>query len=247
MYRSALSGIFGLTLVAALGGSALAGDTGERAWRYELRAMGAKAGEAVFIVGALEKVDKTEVRALRIDARTEGMAKNFLDADSMATTWVDTSWLPLRARWDQTIDKVKRVVKASFGPRGVKGTDERDGRVFESPDWQIGKHPMDVVSVFMWLARQEMSPGNRFEIPVFDGRRIYTVKAQVGVAKEIQLPAGFRRAIPLRATVERGEYKRNIELWISAEKDRTPLKMVFKYGLLGEVEALFVGEFKTKS
>ncbi len=247
MRRSVLTGIFGFTLLAALGGAAQAQDTGERGWRYELRAMGAKAGEAVLVIGAEETVGKTEIRPIRIDARTEGMAANFLDATSIATTWVDGSWLPVRARWDQVVDKQKRVVKASFDRKGVTGTDERDGKLFESPNWQIGRHPMDVVSVFTWLARQEMSPGNKFEIPVFDGRRIYTVNAQVGVAKEIQLPVGFRRAIPIRATVQRGDYKRNIELWISADRDRTPLKMVFKYGLLGEVEALFTGDHKTKS
>lgn len=245
--RSVLSSILTVTFLASLSGAALAQDTGERGWRYELRAMGAKAGEAILVIGPQEKVGTTDLRAIRIDAYTEGMAKNFLDATSVATTWVDLSWLPVRARWDQVIDKQKRVVKASFTGKGVKGTDERDGKLFESPDWTIGRPPQDVVSVFTWLARQEMSPGNKFEIPVFDGRRIYTVNAQVGVAKEIQLPVGFRRAIPIRATVVRGEYKRNIELWVSAERDRTPLKMVFKYGLLGEVEALFVGDHTTKT
>ncbi|MFO0750177.1 MAG: DUF3108 domain-containing protein [Myxococcota bacterium] len=244
--RSMLSGILTVGLFAAAGGSALA-EEGEHGWKYELHALGSKAGEAVVVIGVEEAVGRARVRPIRIDAHTEGFATNFLDATSMATTWVDQSWLPVRSRWDQRFDKVSRVIKATYTPKGVTGTDERDGKIFESPNWQIGQHPMDVVSVFAYLARAELSPGNRFEIPVFDGRRIYTVSGTVGVAKEIQLPVGFRKAIPLRATVTRGEYKRNIELWISAEKDRTPLKLVFKYGLLGEVEALFVGDYKSGS
>jgi len=152
--------------------------------------------------------------------------------------------MPLRARWDQVFDKEKRVVKATYNSKGVKGTDERDGKLFESPDWKLGMRPLDVVSVFTWLRTQDMSPGNKFEIPVFDGRRIYTVTGTVGVAKEIQLPNGFRKAVPIRATVVRGTYKRDIEVWLSADKEKTPLKMVFKYGLLGTVDALFVGDVK---
>lgn len=243
--RSMMSGLLTVGLLAATGGLSYAGDGGERAWKYELHALGSKAGEAVVVIGPQETVGRGWVRPIRIDAHTEGFAANFLDATSMATTWVDPSGLPVRSRWDQRFDKVSRIVKASYTNKGVTGTDERDGKIFESPSWDIGQHPMDVVSVFTYLAQRDLSPGQRFEIPVFDGRRIYMVKGTVGVAKEIQLPVGFRKAIPLRAKVTRGEYKRDIELWISAEKDRTPLKLVFKYGLLGEVEALFVGEHKT--
>lgn len=245
--RSMLSGILTVGLLAATTSMAAAEDTGERGWKYELRALGSKAGEAVVVIGPEEKVGKGRIRPIRIDAHTEGFAANFLDASSLATTWVDPSWMPVRARWDQRFDKVSRVMKASFSSKGVTGTDERDGQIFESPNWQLGQRPLDVVSVFVWLANTELSPGNKFEIPVFDGRRIYTVKATVGVTKEIQLPVGYRKAIPIRGTVTRGEYKRNVEIWISAEKDRTPLKLVFKYGLLGEVEVLFTGEHKTGS
>jgi len=216
----------------------------ERAYRYELRALGAYAGEAIFQVGVEEDVGKRTLRPIRIDAHTSGLAANFLDAKTMSTTWVDKTWMPVRARWDQVLDKVKRVVKASFESKKVKGTDDRDGKLFAKIDLDTSARGLDLVSVFSWLMHADLSPGAKYDIPVFDGRRIYDLAVTVGIAKELQVPVGFRQAIPLTIKVTRGEYKREVELWLSAEKDRTPLKLVFKYGMLGTVEASLVGEKK---
>jgi hypothetical protein len=214
----------------------------QRSLRYELKALGAGAGEAVLIVGSPEKVGKQMLRPIRIDARTEGLAANFLKADSVATTWVDERWLPIRSRWDQVIDGLRRVIKGSFSAKGVAGSEERNGKPFEKHDHQLGKHPLDLVSIFTWIMHQKLEPGLRFSMPVFDGRRIYQVDIQVGVIGEILLPIGHRRAIPLAVTISRGSYRRQAELWVSAEKEAVPLKVVFKYGLIGTVEAMLASE-----
>lgn len=236
-----------LASVLALHGSAQAddgADDGKRALRYTLKAMGAGAGEAVLHVGAPERIGKNLLRPVRIDARTDGLAANFLKADSVATTWVDGRWLPIRSRWDQVIDGVKRVIKGSFSDKGVAGSEERNGKAFEKHDHQIGKHPLDLVSIFTWLMNQTLEPGMNFSIPVFDGRRIYQVDLTVGVVEELILPIGQRKAIPLKVRISRGNYKRDAELWVSADKDPAPLKVVFKYGLIGTVEAMLNAEKK---
>ena len=217
---------------------------GERAYRYELRALGTYAGEAVFAIGAEETVGKRKLRPVRIDAFTAGLAANFLSGKTRSTAWVNRSWLPVRVRWDQVIDGVDRVVKASFDSKSVTGTDER-GKRSEKVEIAMEQHGLDLVSVFPWLMQADLTPGAHYVLPVFDGRRIYQVTVDTGVAKEIQVPVGFRNAIPLKIRVERGEYRRDMELWISAEKDRAPLRMVFKYGLIGTVEANLVGEKKS--
>lgn len=230
-------------LALAWPASAMAQD-GESAFRYELRALGTYAGEATLSIGKTEQVGKRTLRPVRIDAFTAGLAANFLSGKTSSVAWVNQMWMPIRARWDQTIDGVKRVVKASFDSRSVKSTDEKNGRV-EKFDLATPDRGHDLVSIFTWLMHADLDPGRRYEIPVFDGRRIYTVTVEAGVAKEIQVPVGFRKGIPLKIHVQRGDYKRDMELWLSAEKDRTPLRMVFKYGLIGTIEASLVGERKS--
>ncbi len=245
MQRSMLAGMLVLGFSVMSAASAVAAEPdGERAYRFELRALGTYAGEAVFTIGAEEKVGQRMLRPIRIDAFTSGMAANFLAAKTQSVAWVNAAWLPVRVRWDQTLDGVNRVLKASFETKKVKGTDEKNGKT-DKLNVATQQHSLDLVSVFPWLMQADLSPGAKYELPVFDGRRIYNVSVSTGVAKEIQVPVGFRKAIPLKIVVQRGEYKREMELWISAEKDRTPLRMVFKYGLIGTVEASLVGEKKS--
>ena len=240
-----LIGMLGIASVAWSTSATAAEPKGERAYRYELRALGTYAGEAIFAIGAEETVGRRTLRPVRIDAHTAGLAANFLSGQTRSTSWVNLAWLPVRVRWDQVIDGVKRIVKASFDATSVKGTDERNGKVAVRVNLKTAQHGLDLVSVFSWLMNADLSPGNRFEIPVFDGHWMYQVAVTTGIAKEIQLPVGFRNAIPLEIKVTRGAYKRDMELWISAEKDRAPLRLVFKYGLIGTVEASLVGEKKS--
>ena len=239
-----LVAVLGLASLMSASSALAEAPTGERAYRFELRALGTYAGEAIFSIGAEEKVGKRMLRPVRIDAHTAGLAANFLAGQTNSTAWVNQTWLPVRVRWDQTINKVQRVVKASFDNKSVKGSDEKNGKA-QKIDLQTAQHGLDLVSVFSWLMQADLSPGATYDLPVFDGSRIYNVSVTAGVAKEIQVPVGFRKAIPLKVVVTRGEYKREMELWFSAEKDRTPLRLVFKYGLIGTVEASLVGEKKS--
>lgn len=239
--------VLGLAL-ALLGPStaALADDdpTGSQAFKYELRALGAKAGEAVLLIGDLEEVGKDKLRPIRIDARTEGLAAKVMETVSASTTWVDGLWLPVRARWDIAINHVKRVYKTTFAGKKVSGTDERDGKLFAKNDFVIAQRGTDIVSVFGWIMNQDMTPGTRYAIQVYDGRRIYDLRLDVGAATEITLPIGIRKAIPIKGRITRGEYKRDVTMWLAATKDRAPLKLSFSYGLLGSIDAVLVSQRK---
>lgn len=219
-------------------------EPAEVAYRYELRALGAYAGEATFAIGVPEKVGKRDLRPVRIDGFTAGLTASFIDAKTSSTTWVDDAWLPVRSRSDQLLDRVKRVLKVSFDGKKVKGTDERDGKLFNKFDLEPDRIGLDLVSIFPWLMNADLSPGARHAVTVFDGRRLYSVDVTVGTASEVHVPIGMRRAVPLRIKVSRGEYKRDMELWLAADKERAPLKFVFKYGLVGTVEAQLVGQKK---
>jgi len=253
-YRTLVTLSTSLTLLGAMGATAAADDSvapkvvsDASAWtyRYELRALGSKAGEAVLFIGDETKIGKQTLRPVRIDARTEGFAASIMKTDTASTSWVDHVWLPVRGRWDITLDSVRRVYKTVFEGRRVKGTDTRDGKLFAKNDFRLRQRGADIVSIFPWIMHQDMSPGTTYAIELYDGRLVYDVEFTVGAASDIHLPLGIRKAIPLRGKVTRGkEYSRDVEVWVSAESDRTVYKLVFKYGLLGEVEAVLVGERK---
>ncbi len=236
-----------ITLPEKAGDTAMLESSGkdvERAYRYKLKALGANAGEVVMTIKPQEKVGNKKVRALQMNARTEGLAAKILKTNTASTSWVDDRWLPVRARWETTTNGVKRLVKTKYANKVLTSVDERDGKVFAKPRHRTKYRPADLISIFPWLMQQDMSPGTEYAIDVFDGRRIYRLDITVGTAKDIHLPIGIRKAIELRAKVSRGSYKREMKLWISADEDRTPYKLSFKYGLLGKVEATIVGTKK---
>lgn len=239
-----------LALLAATATTAAASDIAPKdeaayTYRYELRALGSKAGEAILFIGTPEKIGRHTLRPVRIDARTEGVAASVMKTDTASTSWVDHVWLPVRARWDITLDRVRRVYKTIFEGRRIKGTDTRGGKLFAKSDYTLRQRGADIVSVFAWIMHQDMTPGTHYAIEIYDGRRIYDLDFTVGTASEIHLPIGIRKAIPLRGKVRRGGvYSRDVELWLSADVDRALYKLVFKYGLLGEVEAVLVGNKK---
>lgn len=227
----------------AFSGVASAAPNGDktRAFRYQLRALGTYAGEGVLTIGAKEDIGGRPLRPIRIEAFTAGMASGFLSAKTFATTWVNGSWLPVRSRWDMEINQEKRILKASYDRQGVKGSLERAGKARDFNHKTKG-HGLELVSVFTWMMNADLSPGKEYSMPVFDSRFIYQVDAKVGVSEEIQVPVGFRQAIPVQIRVTRGKYQRDATLYLSADRDRTPLKLVFKYGMIGTVEASLVGE-----
>jgi hypothetical protein len=245
--RAAAAGV-----MAAICAVALAGDRGgaepgrareaTRELRYELRALGAAAGEATLVVGPPEDFASARLRPVRIDARTGGLAATFLKAASKATTWVDGAWLPVRSRWDQQVDGEARVYRIKYGPEGVLGEEDRDGKPFARHDHHTRRHPLDLVSLFAWVAAQPLAAGTRLSVPVFDGRRLFDVTLEAGAEAELILPIGQRRARPLKVDIRRGRFHREAELWVSTGRDPAPLKMVFRYGVIGTVEALLASE-----
>jgi len=224
-------------------GETASDDESVHAFRYELRALGTRAGEAVFHIGNAREVAKRSLRPVRIDARTEGLAARLLRTEAVSTTWVDAAWLPVRARWDIELDRVKRIYRTTYNGRRITGTDTRNGAVFKHNDFTLRQRGADIISIFPWVMNQDMTPGTRYAIEIFDGRRVYDLEFTVGTASELSLPVGLRQAIPLTGVVTRGnEFRRELTLWLSAEPDRTPLKLSFNYGLLGNVEAILVGQ-----
>lgn len=216
-------------------------DAPTRTFRFELKALGQRAGEATLRIGAPTEVGGLTLRPIQIDAATAGIAKRFVNTTTASTSWVNERWLPVRARWDSMWQRVRRVVKAKFTGRKLHATDERDGELHREVDHRTRQPGADIISIFPWVMAQDMTPGTRYVIEVFDGFRVYDLALEVGGATQIATATGVRAAIPLHGTVSRGEhYTREVAFYLSADDARLPLKLVFKYGLLGEVEVVLV-------
>ncbi len=218
---------------------ARATDAFARSFRYEVRALGAHVGQAVLRFGAPENVGGELLRAVTIEARTEGIGARVFKTETTSTSWVDESWLPVAGRWDAVIPTGKRLVKVVYEGHRVRGRDLRDGKLKHKMDRVLPLRSLDLVSAFGWLAQLDLEAGTKAMLPLYDGIRIYRLDVLVGDAQEIRIPAGPRRAVPVRLTVSRGSFRKELTYWLDPV-DRTPYKLSFSYGVLGSVDAVLL-------
>ncbi|MGM0577876.1 MAG: DUF3108 domain-containing protein [Myxococcota bacterium] len=230
-------------LVASLSAAALARVTAvepddgvERAYRYELRALGNAAGEAVLTIGPRKRVAGKYLRAVRLEGRTRGFAAKVFEAVADGTTWLDDAWLPVAAGWRTRTDTGKSRVKATYPGNRTRGEYRKNGELKRRIDEAHDVRPLDIVSAFAWLLRTDLEADASWDRPLFDGRKIYRFQAKVGDPKEIAVPLGVRKAWPVHVKVSREDFSRRLTYWVGVD-DRVPYKLVFHYGLLGEVEA----------
>jgi hypothetical protein len=76
----------------------------------------------------------------------------------------------------------------------------------------------DLTSAFMWLRLQPLQPGERHEVPVLTGSKLFTLTAEVAGAERVETPAGAFDAVAVRARVElTGQFstQRDVRLWFS--------------------------------
>lgn len=209
-------------------------------FRYQLRALGSTAGEAVLTIGAPEALGRQTVRRVRLEGRTTGLAARINPMMGDGTAIVDAAYHSRRIDWKAEIKGTPRDASAKIGPRGVRGSYRRGDRRPVSVVLSTDQWPLDSISAYAWLPQQELTPGRRFERPFFDGRKLGTLVATVGKPKTIHIPMGLREAIPVHLTLTRKGKTRKLTLWIGPD-DRVLYRMQIKFGVLNGVKADLVG------
>ena len=233
---------------SSIGGAvwAAAPQADSASYRFELRALGGNVGEAVLSLGKVKRVGKRSLRPVRIDATTGGLAEKVMKTTVSATDWVDTSsGFPARGRWDSEDKKGKRIVKARYDGKRIRGEDFRNGKLRRKLDKTLKQRANGLVSVFGWLINQKsLTPGTKIETPIYDGRRVYHATFSVASVERIHVPVGVRKALKVTVKVTRPDkacYRKDLTFWIDP-KDHTPYKLAFSYGVLGDVVAALTGK-----
>lgn len=245
--RTAWVSIAALVGLGLLTSGASAKETGhsEDAYIFELQLVGAKVGEGMLSIGEPREIGGKNLRPVRLEARTDGFGAKVYKAVTSATTWVDSRWLPVRARWDGEFPKSKRLVKAKWEKRILDGTYLRNGKLRRRIKTRMKRHSTDLVSVFAYLANKPLEEGKTYKKPLYDGNRIYDMTAVVGKAQEIHVPVGMRKAWPIKVTVKRKGFEKKMVYWV--DEDRSPVKLSFDFGIIGSVDAVLTGKRKIRT
>lgn len=242
-----------LTLLAALAlgtlttSSASAGLSSrtDATYHFEVRAMGSTVATASLRVSALKRRGPRLLRQVSLRAATSGLGRAVYESETRSTTWIDGHWLPVSADWYYQTPKGERHLTAGFWRRGkaggAKGVYKRKGLRDYATNFRLKQRPTDMVSVFALLPSMDLKPGQTFRMPLYDGWRVYDLRAEVG--KPTPLLSATKKAkvsaLPVVMVATSGKIKRRVVYWLDAVT-LEPLQLSFSYGMLGSVEAVVV-------
>jgi hypothetical protein len=207
-------------------------------FRYELRALGSPAGEAVLTLGAEKSVQGKELRPVRLEAKTAGFAAKVFKAITDATTWVDAKGLPVLGAWESETSKGRSKGSSRFDGTRLEADHTTNGKS-KKVKAKLADRAVDAVSAFAWALGLDLREGESAKRPLFDGKRLFEIEVKAGKAESVTVPAGVREAVPLLVTVTRKGFERRLVYWVGKD-DKVPYKLRFEYGHLGAVEALLV-------
>ncbi|MFT7625853.1 MAG: hypothetical protein ACI9WU_005044 [Myxococcota bacterium] len=213
---------------------------------WAVRVRGHVIGQAKLAVGGLQSRQGVKVRPVKFEADIRPTGLSIFKFAGKANTWVKKGWTPVSADWKWQELTKRSEVKATW-----KGN-KLDGRWFLGgkerrrirADSKRG-HFSDVVSVLPWLMHQDLKEGKTIKTTTFTGNQVYRVTGKVGAKGKVALPGGDQEALPVAFTAVRPGKTRTFTVWVDPAT-KTPLRLVFKYALLGEVDAVLVKSTRRK-
>lgn len=210
---------------------------GERL-RFELDAMGAKAGEMTMQVLPLEG----GLMPIRVEAETSTFLRSLRNVKGQATTWVDPERLtPRRYAETSRDDDVQRRYQVTFSEDSAAvgwSFNGRKGRNVLS----LPQTTYDVAGITYLARRLPLKDGQSLCLDLYGVRRIWRLWGTV-TREKVNHPLGTFTAYRFSgeaARRDRPTVRREVHLWISDDDRRLPLAAVGTVNA-GAVRATLVG------
>ncbi len=208
-------------------------------FRYQLRAFGALAGEARLTIDTPTLGQGDGLHRVRIEAETAGAAARIFDAQGEGTSLVNARFLPMRMKWQATLRARLRKAEATMGAKGLEGSYQYGKKTPRRFKHTTAQWPLDAVSAYLWLPRQDLKPGARYVRPFFDGKWMGQLEAKVGKVSSIQVPVGLREVVPIKISAGRKGKARRVTFWVGVD-DRILYRIDVAHSVLGRVSAELV-------
>jgi hypothetical protein len=217
---------------------------------FEVKLAGIPAGEAQLAVGQVGDVDGHRAVVVKSHAETTGAAAMVRHAVDESTTVIDAATgLPISLETVVEQGDSKASASATFHTAGSAHSADVTFRRPEDPNAKtqhldFGTAAVhDAHSAMAQLRGWRATPGDKRSVYVVGGRRVWRVDVTYAGDDTIGLTVGNRRAMKFLGeafrtkrdlSAETDKPNRTFAVWLSADADRVPLKLVAKTEL-GEI------------
>ncbi len=208
---------------------------------YKVEYLGMHAGSAQITVGAETFQWGQKVLPIVTMARSERMLDFYPIRDKFVSYWDTSQERSVGSDFFMDENRVKRRQRVKLDHDAGKATVMKQD---EGKDERVGTHDVaagtfDMAAATFALRNKPFAIGDTYELPVFTGRRSFTLKATVEGKENLTTPLGKKDVYRVRVqTGFDGKFvaKRDILAWFTADDARVPVKIEADF-VLGTIRA----------
>ncbi|MGI5864029.1 MAG: DUF3108 domain-containing protein [Myxococcales bacterium] len=237
-----------LTALALLAASpALAG---ERAFgpaetlTFECQFLGLPVGKVHTIIGASTKIEGETVWPVMAVAKTDPVFVLYPIKDKYITWWNPEDRLTLGNELSAEEKNERRRERIRFDREKNKAVTRRDrpGKAREEQSFDVPPGAQDILAALFAIREKKLEIGDHEEMPIFTGRRVFTLKVDVEGKAKVETKAGRFDTKVLRVQVEfSGQLatKRDLRIFVTDDARHIPVRLDAEF-LVGTLAANLV-------
>jgi len=148
---------------------------------------------------------------------------------------------PILSEMDLNKNKSNKQYVIYFGSEGIAGSKKVKGKKEKFISEQTSLPTHDLLSWINYLRSVEYEEGKSFSFRIFSGNHFYNVECLPVKIEDVWTKRGIIPAYKINATIsgvgKKKKFNKKVRAWISADKEKLPLKMIF--GLtFGEIRVI---------
>jgi hypothetical protein len=212
--------------------------------KYDIRYLGLSVGKLSVMVGGSTRMNSRDVWPVMAVARTEPLFAVYPVHDKFVTWWDPAAGTTLGSEFHVNENgrrKRERVRYSRELNKAQTTRDKPDGR--EEVVYDVPAETQDVLAAIFAMRGHKLEVGDRLELPVFTGRKSFTIKVEVMAKETVEVAAGrvAAKVLKVDAPFSGGlSSKRAIRMYVTDDERHVPVRIDAEF-IIGSLVADLTG------
>jgi hypothetical protein len=197
---------------------------------FECKYLGIPVGKASILVGSPTYLEDQTIWPITGVGKTNALFALYPIKDKFTTWWDPSKHLTIGNDLLAVEKNKRRRERVRFHRNNATATTIHEKKGEKKKEYQHSVPPsaQDLLAAIFMLREQRLAIGDQVEIPIFTGRRLFTLKARVDRKEVMEVPAGKFNTVVLRIRVEfsgKLANKRDLNLYLTDDFRHLPVRM----------------------
>jgi hypothetical protein len=170
--------------------------------KYRVSYLGLTAGSAQITVGAELTQWGREVWPIVCTAKSESVIDLYPIKDKFVSYWDDRAQVPIGSDFFVDENKKRRRQRIRYEGTTATVTNKKEGDEEEETTVDVAEFSMDMAAVTFRVRNEALAVGAEYELPVFTGRKSFTLRAIVEDIETLSTPLGDKEVFRVRVVTD---------------------------------------------